>query len=166
MAEKCCEKYKFGNSKIELIINNENQETTTEKFNLVFLTQPKLENVPLMIWNIFFPDEATFNSNRIVSSQNCRWWANNNPNFTIKTSDQYSFRTNVWCAIYKERIIRPFAFRKLMISQRPLTFFIDIFHFIGNLTLHEWQQVSYLQDGATCHNTLEEEGNIWQIRVM
>ena len=35
---------------------------------------------------IIFTDEATFSSNGVVSSQNCRWWADENQNFAIEAS--------------------------------------------------------------------------------
>lgn len=70
--------------------------------------QGMLEDNPFMGRLILFSDEATFTSNGTVSTQNCRWWSDTNPNFTIKTRDQYAFKTNVWCGIYKNKIIEPF----------------------------------------------------------
>ncbi|MVN25618.1 hypothetical protein GO639_10725 [Staphylococcus aureus] len=59
-------------------------------------------------YKILWTDEATFSSNGTVSSQNCRWWAQENPNFTVECGDQYSFKTNVWCGILNDQIIGPF----------------------------------------------------------
>lgn len=70
--------------------------------------QGMLEDNPFMGRHILFTDEATFTSNGTVSSQNCRWWSDTNPHFTIKTRDQYAFKTNVWCGIYRNKIIGPF----------------------------------------------------------
>lgn len=78
------------------------------RLEFCFLIQGELEDNPFMTRDIIFTDEATFTSNGTVSSQNCRWWSDVNPNFTIQTRDQYSFKTNVWCGIYKNRIIGPF----------------------------------------------------------
>ena len=74
--------------------------------------QGKLEENPFFSRCIIFSDEATFSSNGTVSSQNCRWWSDTNPHFTQRTRDQYSFKTNVWCGIYKNKIIGPFFFEK------------------------------------------------------
>lgn len=78
------------------------------RLEFCFLIQGKLEDDPFLARKIIFSDEATFTSNGTVSSQNCRWWTDSNPHFTIKTRDQYYFKTNVWCGIYKDKIIGPF----------------------------------------------------------
>lgn len=81
------------------------------RFEFCCEIQGNLEDNPFMSRCIIFSDEATFTSNGTVSSQNCRWWSDTNPNFTLKTRDQYSFKTNVWCGIYKHQIIGPFFSR-------------------------------------------------------
>lgn len=78
------------------------------RLEFCFNIQGMLEDNPFMGRHILFSDEATFTSNGTVSSQNCRWWSDTNPNYTIKTRDQYAFKTNVWCGIYKNKIIGPF----------------------------------------------------------
>lgn len=80
------------------------------RFEFCALIQGKLEEDPLFTRSIIFSDEATFSSNGTVSSQNCRWWSISNPNFVIKSRNQYSFKTNVWCGIYKNKLIGPFFF--------------------------------------------------------
>lgn len=58
--------------------------------------------------NIIFSDEATFTTNGVVSSQNCRYWSRDNPNFRIRSRRQYSQKVNVWCAITYNGIIGPY----------------------------------------------------------
>jgi len=58
--------------------------------------------------NVLFSAEASFTSNGVVSSQNCRYWATENPRWVINCKSQYSQKINVWCGILNERIIGPF----------------------------------------------------------
>lgn len=69
--------------------------------------QRKFEDEPFMIRHNLFSVQATFTSNETVSSLNCRWWSYTNPNFAIKTRDTYTFKTNVCCRIYKNKIFGP-----------------------------------------------------------
>lgn len=124
------------------------------RFEFCSLIQGELEDDPFMARRIIFSDEATFTSNGTVSSQNCRWWSDVNPNFTIKTRDQYSFKTNVWCGIYKDRVIGPFCFRQTMNSQRYLHLLNHhLYNFLHELPIRERLQIWYQQDGAPCHST-------------
>lgn len=95
------------------IIHTLKERDFDRRFDFCCLVQGKLEEDPFFTRHIIFSDEATFSSNGTVSSQHCRWWSDNNPNFTIKSRDQYSFKTNVWCGIYKNSLIGPFFFNNL-----------------------------------------------------
>lgn len=124
------------------------------RFEFCSLIQGELEDDPFMARRIIFTDEATFTSNGTVSSQNCRWWSDVNPNFTIQTRDQYSFKTNVWCGIYKARVIGPYFFRQNLNSQRYLDFLNTyLFNFIHEFPISDRLQIWYQQDGAPCHST-------------
>lgn len=83
------------------------------RFEFCACFQGELENNPFMARCILFSDEATFTSNGTVSSQNYRWWSDMNPNFTVQRRDQYSFKTNVWCGIFKNRLVGPFFFETI-----------------------------------------------------
>lgn len=119
--------------------------------------------------NVLFSDEATFTSNGTVSSQNCRWWATENPNFVIQSKDQYTFKVNVWCGIFNLRIVGPFFFRNNLNSERYLEFLqTDLSDFLDNLSLAERINLYFQQDGASIHSTNEvrrwldqEFGNQW-----
>lgn len=101
---------------------------------------------------IIFSDEATFNSNGTVSSQNCRWWATENPKFTIANKDQYSFKVNVWCGIFRNRLVGPFFFRENLNGESYLHFLKHEFtEFLDNLALNERRNVYFQQDGASIH---------------
>lgn len=105
---------------------------------------------------ILFTDEATFTSNGIVSSQNCRWWADQNPHFTIQCKDQYSFKTNVWCGILNTHIVGPYFFRENLNAARYLEFLQNQFSdALDNLPLNLRQNLHFQQDGASIHSTLQ-----------
>lgn len=118
--------------------------------------QAILEDNPFVSRQILFSDEATFTTNGTVSSQNCRWWADANPNFTLKTRSQYAFKTNVWCGIYKSYVIGPFFFHQSLNADRYLNFLqSEISNLIDNLPLLERQHIWFQQDGAPCHSRLD-----------
>lgn len=90
------------------IVHTLKERDYDRRFDFCCLIQGELEEDPFFTRHIIFSDEATFSSNGTVSSQHFRWWSEENPNFIIKSHDQYSFKTNVWCGIYKNRLIGPF----------------------------------------------------------
>lgn len=62
--------------------------------------------------NNIFSDKTTFNTNEVVSSQNCRYWSHDTPNFPIRSRRLYSQTVNVWCAISYSGIIGPYFIKK------------------------------------------------------
>lgn len=80
------------------------------RFDFSMWVQGKLEEQGDFHRHILFSDESTFTTNGVVSSQNCRWWADENPNFTIDNRNQYYKKTNVWCGILNDNLIGPFFF--------------------------------------------------------
>lgn len=119
-----------------------------------FWVQGEIESDGEFHRKILFSDEATFTTNGVVSSQNCRWWSDNNPNFTIECKSQYSAKTNVWCGILDNKIVGPFFFRENLNSQRYLQFLQnelsdELDRLPLNLRLSMWFQ----QDGAPIHST-------------
>lgn len=106
--------------------------------------------------NILFTDEATFTSNGTVSSQNCRWWADENPNWKIEAKSQFSFKTNVWCGILDTQIVGPYFFRGNLTSRNYLVFLNnEFFDFLHGLPLQRRNDIFFQQDGASVHSTLE-----------
>lgn len=88
---------------------------TNDCSNFVLLS--KKDN-RFMTRQILFPDETTFTSNGTVNLQNCQWWSDVNPNFHVETRDQYSFKTNAWCRIYKDIIFGPYFFQNNLNGER------------------------------------------------
>jgi len=126
------------------------------RFMFCMWVQGKIEEDPSFLKHVLFSDEATFTSNGVVSSQNCRWWADQNPHFTIETRQQRSFKTNVWCGIFKNRIIGPFFFHHNLSSNDYLEFLnVNISNFLDNITLDIRNKIYYQHDGAPIHSTLQ-----------
>lgn len=120
-----------------------------------FWIQAQIEEDRSFIKHVLFSDESTFSSNGTVSSQNCRWWADENPHFVIEARDQYSFKTNVWCGIFNNQIIGPF-FRENLNSERYLHFLQnDFFNVIEDIPLDLRRNMYFQQDGAPAHSTVE-----------
>lgn len=104
--------------------------------------------------NIMFTDEATFTTNGVVSSQNCRFWAAENPNWVINSKNQYSEKVNVWCGILNERIVGPFFLDNLN-GENFLHFLqSDFYDFLMELPLAQRQNLYFQLDGAPAHNSL------------
>jgi len=75
---------------------------------------------PVLLNNIVFSEEATFELTGNVSRHNCRYWTNENPHWKRDNHTQYPQKVNVWAGIFNDRLVGPF--------------FIE-----GNLTAHVYQ---------------------------
>lgn len=125
------------------------------RFDFCTWIQGEIEENRSFSKSILFTDEATFSSNGVVSSQNCRWWSDVNPGFVIECKDQYSFKTNVWCGIYNGRLIGPYFFRQNLNSERYLNFLEnEITEVIDDISLEERVVLWFQQDGASIHSTI------------
>lgn len=108
---------------------------------------------------IMFTDEATFTTNGVVSSQNCRYWATENPHWVINCKDQYSQKVNVWCGILGDQIIGPFFFNQSLNAERLVNFLDGQFwDAIENLPLNVRQDMYLQLDGASIHNSRNVRG--------
>lgn len=89
----------------------------------------------------------------MVSSQNCRFWAEENPNWVINCRSQYSQKINVWCGILNERLIGPYFFYENLNSLNFLEFLRNQFwNEIQNLQGR--QQLYFQLDGCTPHHAV------------
>ena len=116
--------------------------------------QGEVEDDPFFARKILFSDEAMFTSNGVVCSQNCRWWSDENPHFVIECRDQYSFKTNVWCGVFKNQIVGPYFFRENITSEIYLNFLdTELFDFFHGLPLDLRNTLWFQHDGAPCHSS-------------
>lgn len=136
-------------------ISTLNERDFIPRFDFSVWFQGEIEENPLFPRQILWTDESTFTSNGVVSSQNCRWWAQENPNFIIECKDQYSFKVNVWCGILDNKLIGPFFFRENLNSEKYLHFLNNkIFDVLNRMPLNLRQNMWYQQDGASIHSTV------------
>lgn len=102
--------------------------------------------------NVLFTDEATFTTNGVVSSQNCRYWSAENPHWVINCKSQYSQKVNVWCGILNQRIIGPFFFEENMNAQNFLHFLdTNLWDSIQELPLNDRLDLFFQLDGCPVH---------------
>lgn len=63
---------------------------------------------PQLLSKILFSDEATFCLNGSVNKQNCRYWAPENPHWSMECHTQFPQKVNVWVGIVGTSIVGPF----------------------------------------------------------
>lgn len=94
---------------------------------------------PDFAMSIMTSDEATFHLSGTINSQNCRYWSDANPHWIRADRRQIDPRLNVWCGIYKDRIIGPYFLPARLDGVRYLQHLHDVLEpFIDNLPLAEW----------------------------
>lgn len=92
---RCLKRHKMTAFKPKFLHTLEDGDEVN-RLNYCLWAQGNFLNDRDFIKKIIFTDEATFTTNGIVSSQNCRWWAVDNPKFIINCRRQYSQKVNVW----------------------------------------------------------------------
>lgn len=102
--------------------------------------------------NIIFSDESTFTTNGVPSSQNCRYWSEQNPDYVINSKRQYFKKVNVWCAVsYRCGVIGPY-FIEGRLNQHT---YLNILNWFVDELPYEARCFSYFQhDGCPAHSTL------------
>lgn len=118
-----------------------------------FMVQGEIEIDRTFPRKILFTDEATFTTNGVVSSQNCRWWSTGNPKFRINCKNQYSRKINVWCGILNRKIIGPYILRQSLNSERYLEFLnMELENEFDMLPLATRNSLWFMQDVAPAHS--------------
>lgn len=146
-------KYKYHAYKPQYV-NKLYDNDFNQRFGFSAWIQGQIEENRNFAKNILFTDESTFTTNGVVCSQNCRWWAQENPNFVIDHRDQRYQKTNVWCGIFNQQIVGPFFFRENLNGQRYLQFLqTNIQDFINELPLNSRINMWLQHDGCPAHST-------------
>lgn len=104
---------------------------------------------------IIFSDESTFTTNGTVSSQNCRFWAKETPDFVIHGKRQYFQKVNVWCAVsYDLGIIGPY-FIETVLNQVSYLQILERFfgEYLEHLPIDQRRTLYYQHDGCPAHST-------------
>lgn len=125
---------------------------TEKRMEYCLWAQGEYLNSRKFLASVMFSDEATFTTNGVVSSQNARYWASENPNWVINCKSQYSVKVNVWCGILKDRIIGPFFFEGNMNANNFMEFLEgELSAVIDELPLAERRNLIFQLDGCSVH---------------
>ncbi|GFW96140.1 DUF4817 domain-containing protein [Trichonephila clavipes] len=116
--------------------------------------QNEIAVVPDFHKRILFSDEANFWLNGYVNKQNCRIWSEANPQVYVETP-LHPEKLTVWGALWAGGIIDPYFFKNdeghnVTVNGDRYRAKITNF-FIPELNNHDVQELSFRQDGATCH---------------
>jgi hypothetical protein len=124
------------------------------RMEFCLIIQEKILGNPSFLRNLIFSDEATFTTNGIVCSQNTRYWAEENPNFTIATNNQYYSKVNVWCAIMGTKILGPYFIEGVLNQHTYLEILNNFFlENLYELPLATRRDMWFQQDGCPAHST-------------
>lgn len=105
--------------------------------------------------HIIFSDESTFTTNGIISSQNCRYWANENPHFRIHTNSQKFKKISVWCALTFNKVIGPFFLEGRLNANYYLGILSEYFlPQMDEVSLEFRRNMIFQQDGCPAHSAM------------
>lgn len=112
----------------------------------------QIDEIPDLLTNIIWTDEARFCRDGIVNRHNAHWWATENPRFTRETHHQFQWSTNVWCGIWGNRILGPIFYQGNLNGMRYLHLLrTDIEEILDNAPLAATRAAWYQHDGAPPH---------------
>lgn len=107
---------------------------------------------PLLLNNIVFSDEATFELSGTVNRHNCRYWSNINPHWMRADHTQHPEKVNVWAGIFNGRVLGPFFIEGNLNAAMYENMLRDqIIPAIRNLTGGNLDEIYFQQDGAPAH---------------
>lgn len=114
----------------------------------------KLEEDPLFSTKILFSDEAHFWLNGYVNKQNCRIWAEEQPQ-AVQELPLHPQKTTVWCGLWAGGIIGPYFFKNeegrhvTVNGARYRAMITD--YLLPEIEARDLHDIWFQQDGATCH---------------
>lgn len=115
----------------------------------------RINNDPHYLRNIVFSDEATFQLNGNVNSQNCRYWCDENPYEFHEGHTQYPQKVNVWAGIRNGTIIGPFRIDGNLNGPNYLDMLRNtIIPALQQATGENFNNIQFQQDGAPPHWTV------------
>ncbi|KAL7292825.1 hypothetical protein TKK_0013650 [Trichogramma kaykai] len=107
---------------------------------------------PVLLDNIVFSDETTFQLNGNVNRQNCRYWSDTNPHWMREDKTQYPQKLNEWAEIVGDRIIGPFFINGNLNAQNYEQMLRnDICPAIKAVKGPNYDRTWFQQDGAAAH---------------
>lgn len=128
----------------------------------------RIQDDPNFLPKIVFTDEATFTTAGMFNRKNKHFWATQNPQKKQVVKIQGRRSVNVWCAMYRNRVLGPIIFEGNMNGQKYLGLLQnDIENLLEELPVINYNQIIWQQDGAPAHNVvqvtefLNNKYNLW-----
>lgn len=107
---------------------------------------------PLLLNNIVFSDEATFELTGNVNRHNCRYWSDVNPHWKRDNHTQYPQKVNVWAGILNGRPVGPFFIEGNLTAQVYTVMLREqIVPAIRDIAGGNMDEIYFQQDGAPPH---------------
>ncbi|GAB1865891.1 DUF4817 domain-containing protein [Camponotus japonicus] len=107
---------------------------------------------PLLLNNIVFSDEATFELTGNVNRHNCRYWTNENPHWKRDNHTQYPQKVNVWAGIFNDRLVGPFFIEGNLTAHVYLVMLREqIVLAVRDIAGGSMDEIYFQQDGAPPH---------------
>jgi len=106
----------------------------------------------LLLNNIVFSDEATFELTGNVNRHNCRYWSDVNPHWKRDNHTQYPQKLNVWAGILNDRPVGPFFIEGNLTAQVYTVMLREqIVPAIRDIAGGNMDEIYFQQDGAPPH---------------
>lgn len=111
-----------------------------------------IDDDPLLLGNIVFSDEATFELTGNVNRHNFRYWSDNNPHWMREKKTQNPQKLNVWAGIWNDQKVGPFFIEGNLNGEKYETMLREeIVPAIQLLTNNQINDIYFQQDGAPPH---------------
>lgn len=113
----------------------------------------KTDEDPDFLTNVLWTDEAQFCRNGNVNVHNAHYWSDSNPHWLRQHNHQVRWSVNVWCGMFRDRIVGPFFFEGTLTAQSYTANILDgaVSDFICDLPLSELRSTWFQHDGAPAH---------------
>ena len=127
-------------------------QDSERRFDFCNWAMNMIENNSNFLSNILWTDEAKFQRTGLVNRHNSHYWALENPSWGDSVRHQLRWSINVWCGIWKNRLVGPVFYEGTLTGQRYLQLLQDnIPEFLEDIPLAELCTIWFQHDGAAPH---------------
>ena len=99
-------------------------------------------------------DKACFSQNDMYNRQHTHYWVLENPKLFTNVRHQLRFGFNIWCAIYRNKLIGRIFYDGTLIGARYLPLLQNVMpYFLETLPVFYRRNVRFQHDGAPTHKT-------------
>lgn len=102
--------------------------------------------------NILFSDESTFTNHGQVNRHNMHYWATENPRWLRQVEHQRQWAVNVWCGIFRSRVIGPYFIADTLNGEKYRHFLDQVLPtLLEDIPIQERLNMWYQHDGCPSH---------------